>query len=454
MKLFFTSLLLFALSGLTFGAQNIYKDSVTGIVDKSAALIRIDKGKALLSEHKTREALLSFREAAMKDPYTWKAPFWISYCHYQLKNYGYAKQYALEAIAKGNEEVEAEVYDILGSSYHRLGQLDSAAIYYNKAITSLPKTRLKELNVELKLASCQYAKANMDTTKYLGHKVLGNVSTGLNEYRLMLAPDGKHAYFTARRANTIGGRMNPDDEEYFEDIYSCVWNDKTKIFDSVTNKIERINSGGFESFNWISPDGNRAVITFNNTATDDKKQTKSSDLYEVEFSKKGRWNTPKRIENNSINSGFFDGAATLTADGNTMYFVTDRKAEKRSTEIYVAHREGKSWGEAKSVGDSINTPMGETTPFITPDGRFLFFSSEGHNSFGGYDVFVCENTGSGWGTAINLGSQINTVNDDVHFVIYKDLKRAFISSVVVTGQKSSYDIFEIDYSSLLLPVKL
>lgn len=454
MKILATYLLVLLCSSAAFASKPVFKDSITGIVDRSAALVRIDKGKQLIIDHKVREALLSFREAAMKDPYSWKPSFWISYCHYQLKNYGYAKQYALEAIAKGKDDVESEVYDILGSAYHRLGELDSAEVYYTKAIALMPKARAKDLNVELKLATCQYAKAHLDTTKSLRKPMVGDVTTGYNEYRFMLTNGGKKAYFTGRRPNTTGGKMNPDDEEYFEDIYSCVWNESMQRFDSVTNKIERLNTAGFESFNWISPDGLRAVITFNNTATSDKKQTKGSDIYEVEFNKKGRWNAPKRIENKSINSGFFDGAATLTADGNTMYFVTDRKAEKRSTEIYVATRQGKSWGEAKSVGDSINTPMGETTPFISADGRFLFFSSEGHSGFGGFDVFVCENTGSGWGSAINLGSAVNTVNDDVHFVIYKDLMKAFVGNINISGQKSNYDIFEIDYSKLILPIKL
>lgn len=453
MKLVVSCILMVLASKVAF-SEGQYKDSITGIVDRSAALVRIDKGKALIAENKIREALLSFREAAIKDPYMWKAPFWISYCHYQLKNYGYAKQYAIEAIAIGKEDVESEVYDLLGSAYHRLGELDSAIANYSKAIALMPKARLKELNVPLKLASCQYAKANLDTTKSLRQPLTGDINSGYNEYRLILTADGKHGYFTARRPNTTGGRMNPDDEEYFEDIYSCVWNSELNRFDSITNKIERLNTKGFESFNWISPDGLRAIITYNNTATEDKKQTKSSDLYEVEFTKKGKWNSPKPIASKTVNSGFFDAAATVTADGNTMYFVTDRKAEKRSTDIYVVQRQGKTWGEAKPVGDSINTPQGETTPYITPDGRFLFFSSEGHTGFGGYDVFVCENLGNGWGSPINLGSQVNTVNDDVHFVVYKDLKRAFLSNIVVNGQKSSYDIFEIDYSKLLLPVKL
>ena len=72
----------------------------------------------------------------------------------------------------------------------------------------------------------------------------------------------------------------------------------------------------------------------------------SSDICEIKKNNKGNWNTPKIIKNKTINTSYFEGSATLTADGNTMYFVTDRKGEKKSTDIYVVHREGKSWGDA------------------------------------------------------------------------------------------------------------
>ncbi|MNR43463.1 hypothetical protein D3C85_1620840 [compost metagenome] len=73
---------------------------------------------------------------------------------------------------------------------------------------------------------------------------------------------------------------------------------------------------------------------------------------------------------------------------------------------------------------------------------------------GGLDVYVSENTGSGWTKAKNLGAAVNTVNDDSHFVIYKDLGKAFVSGLTISDKKSSIDIFEIDLSKLVLPVKL
>jgi len=430
-------------------------DSVTGIIDKSAALILIDQGKRMLSEGKVRDALIIFREAAVKDNLTWKAPYWISYCHYKLNNFGYARQYGEEAIRKGGEDVDKEIYDILGSSYHRIGSLDTAAMYYEKALAELPKARTRDLQVEKKMAECNYAATAMKAQTTQRVSMRGEVNSGFNEYAPLLTADGKHMYFTSRRGNTTGGKVNPDDQEYFEDIYTAEWNSSTQQWDSVTNNnVDRLNTNGFDAMSHLSPDGLHAVITMNNTATDAKKQTKSSDICEVEYTTKGKWTAAKPIANKSINTSFFEGAATVTADGNTMYFVSDRKGDKRSTEIYMVQKQGKKWGVAQVLSDSINTAGRETTPYITPDGRFLFFSSDGHKGMGGMDVYVCENTGTGWSTAMNLGAAVNSVNDDTHFRIYKELNKAVMAGFNIQGQKSSMDIYELELSKLTLPVKL
>lgn len=449
-------LLLFCLMVLsgTFYACTSPKDTVTGLIDKTAALAKIDQGKQLIADAKIREALIVFREAALKDPNTWKAPYWIAYCHYRLNNYGYARKYSEEAIEKGKADVDPEAYEILGSSLHRLGAIDSALVNYQIALTKLAPNRAKELNIKGKIENCAYA--SNELSKGIGKRtqLRGDVNSGFNEYAPILVNNGKVLYFTSRRANTTGGKMNPDDQEYFEDVYRAVWNDKNKMWDSVSNKVDRLNTDGFDALSWISKDGLSGIITHNNNATDAKNQTKSSDICEVTFTNKGKWTVAKPIVNKSINTSFFEGSASLTADGNTMYFVSDRKGDKRSTDIYVVERIGKKWGEALLLSDSVNTIGRETTPYITPDGRFLFFSSDGHTGMGGLDVFVSENTGTGWTKAKNLGASVNTVNNDTHFVLYKDLGKAFISGFNIEGQKSSMDIYEIDLSTIVFPIKM
>ena len=128
-----------------------------------------------------------------------------------------------------------------------------------------------------------------------------------------------------------------------------------------------------------------------------------------------------------------------------------RKGEKKLTDIYVVHRDGKSWGDAEPLPESINSEGRETTPYITPDGRYLFFSSDGHLGMGGLDIYVVENKGDGWGTPVNLGIGVNTVNNDSHFVYSIDENKAYISGYEIVGEKSSIDIYEIDMSTFVFP---
>lgn len=456
MKLFFSAVLFSFLATISHAANHtsIPVDTTTGVIDKSAALLLIDQGRQQILDGKVRDALITFRDAAQKDPNTWKAPFWIAYCHYKLNNFGYSRQYSIDAIKKGGTEVDPDIYDILGSSYHRLGELDSAQVYYQKTINSLSNSRIKDLRVNEKIAECAFAKNALEKGSNMRIPMRGDINTGYNDYCPLLTNNGNRMYFTSRRGNTTGGKMNPDDQEYFEDVYTAIWNETDQQWDSVSNEIERMNSDGFDALNWLSKDALFAVLTVNTTATDMKLQTKSSDICEIEFTKKGKWTAAKPIANKSINTSFFEGSATLTADGNTMYFVSDRKGDKRSTDIYMVQKIGKKWGEAKLLPDSINTLGRETTPFISPDGRFLFFSSDGHRGMGGLDVYVCENTGSGWSSPINLGATVNTVNDDTHFKVYKEWNKIVMSGINIAGQKSSYDIYEIDLSKVPMPVKL
>ncbi|OFZ08078.1 MAG: hypothetical protein A3D92_09475 [Bacteroidetes bacterium RIFCSPHIGHO2_02_FULL_44_7] len=427
-------------------------DSTTNIVDKSAAIYMIEEGKTMFSEGKIKDALQKFREAQVKDPYNWRSDYWISQCHYKLNNFGYALRYAKQALALGDDKVNDEIYFILAQTYHRLSNIDSALINYELANQFMPKIRSSVLLVDHHIEECKFAQVELlKAPNRQKVQVAGDVNSGYDDYGAILANDGKTIYFTSRRSNTTGGGMNPDDQTFFEDVYRATFDPELNEWESITNQLGKINSNGFDALNYLSPDGLSGVITLNTTASDAKETTRGSDLCEIKYSDKDTWNSPKLITNKTINTSFFEGSATLTADGNTMYFVSDRKGEKSSTDIYVAHRNGKSWGNAEALPMTVNTKGRETTPYITPDGRYLFFSSDGHVGLGGLDVYVVENLGNGWGTPVNLGYGINSVNNDTHFTYYPAVNRAFISGFEIVGDKSSIDIYEMDMSGFEYP---
>lgn len=444
--------LLFFLLFATSALHSQVSDSTTSLLNRSSALKMIDQGKVFIGEGKVREALIVFREASVKDPFQWKASYWIAFCHNQLGNFGYANQYAKETIKKAGTEVDVEIYEILATSFHQLNQLDSALYYYSNCKDKLSKVRYNQLRIDQKIANCEFAKkATNSENKRI--PLAANINSGADEYAPILTENGTNLYFTARRANSTGGMINAGDQDYLEDIYRATWNPQTRQWDSITNILPRLNTNGHDALNWIAPDGLTAVVTWNNVMTNDKKHTKSSDICEVEYTQKSSWTAPRIIANKTINTSFFEGSATLTADGNTMYFVSDRKGEKKSTDIYVVQKRGKTWGEASALPDSINTIGRETTPFISADGRFLFFSSDGHTGMGGMDIFVSEKTDRGWSKPVNLGPSINTVNDETHFSINFSTKKAFCAGVELIGLKSNYNCFEFDVNQLQLPFK-
>jgi len=421
-------------------------DTTSNIAEKSAAIYLIEEGKSLFMEGKVRDALTKFRDAAKKDVVSWKAPFWISRCHYEQHNYGYALAYAKSAILLNNNEIDKEVYEILSESYHRLGFLDSAIINYESGIAALSKARALELRLPLRLEQAKYAKEQMakNVTNARIH-LAGNVNSGYHDYTPVIYNGGKSMYFTSRRSNTTGGGQNPSDQQFFEDIYSAKWNADSKEWDSINNRLGRINGNGFESVSHISEDGLLAYITLNNSADNKAKiATRSSDIAEVKWTNQGQWSTPKLLDK-TVNSSFYDGNATLTADGMTMYFVSERNANAKMSDIYVSYKQGNKWSKPTALPAEINSKGRETTPFVTPDGRYLFFSSNGHTKgMGGYDVYVVERMGSSWGEVKNLGSAINTVNDDFGFKIYDALGKAYINGMELVGEKASLDIYEFN----------
>ncbi len=429
-------------------------DSTTSIVDKTAALYILEEGKTLYGEGKIKDALIKFRQAGVKDPNSWRAAYWVSLCHYHLNSYGYSLKYAKKAVQLGDDKVNKEVYFTLARAYHRLGNIDSALVNYEMAKEKLSKPRAKVLLVDLHIEECAFAKEELSKEPaYVKQRLEGAVNSGYDDYSAIVMDEGKTIYFVSRRSNTTGGGMNPDDQRFFEDVYKATWDEEMKEWENATNKLGKINTDGFDALNYISPDGLYGVMTVNSTATDAKTTTRGSDICELKMSNKGTWNSPRAIKNKTINTSFFEGAATLTADGNTMYFVTDRKGEKSSTDIYVATKNGKSWGDAKPLPMTVNTKGRETTPYITPDGRYLFFSSDGHVGMGGLDVYVVENLGDSWGTPINLGYGINSVNNDTHFTYSKELNKAYMSGYEIVGNKSSIDIYELDMTGFTIPTE-
>ncbi len=152
----------------------------------------------------------------------------------------------------------------------------------------------------------------------------------------------------------------------------------------------------------------------------------------------GSWNRIKKLGRN-INTRYYESHACISSDGKKLYFTSNRTGGEGGLDIYVSEREeGKNWGEAKNLGSAINTPYNENTPFISANDSILFFSSEGHSSIGGYDIFSSKLIGGVWKSPSNIGYPINTPDDDLFFNPLNNGSNAYYSMVKGYKEKDIY----------------
>ena len=126
--------------------------------------------------------------------------------------------------------------------------------------------------------------------------------------------------------------------------------------------------------------------------------------------------TPIVKLNKNINTKYYESHAAVSADGKRLYFTSNREGGQGELDIYVSEIDAAGdWGIPVNLGSNVNTSYNEDNPFITLNDSLLYFCSEGHNSIGGFDNYRCLLQGSGWGKPENLGSPLNSTDDDKFF---------------------------------------
>jgi hypothetical protein len=150
------------------------------------------------------------------------------------------------------------------------------------------------------------------------------------------------------------------------------------------------------------------------------------------------WTPIKKLHKN-INTKFYESHASISSDGKKLYFTSNREGGYGNLDIYVSEMDASGdWGPAINLGDTINTPFHEDTPFITENDSILYFSSEGHSSMGGFDIFKSQRLATGWQTPENLGFPINTTDDDKFLQPSNDGKNGYYSMTTNYKEKGIF----------------
>ncbi|MFK8038420.1 MAG: CDC27 family protein [Crocinitomicaceae bacterium] len=427
-------------------------DSTLSLVKKAEVRILISDGRKFYNTDNYRSALVKFREALTISKTNAEANYWVAECHLGLNNFDVALKYAKKAEAL-DTEVEEELYYVLGLAHHKLGHFSEAINDYRNSTSRIAKSRIRELRIYDKIEECERGLRDSKSPLDIQITTLdASVNSKHDDYGAVLSNDGKSIFFSSRKAQNTGGGFSSGDSKYFSDIFISDWDDKTEKWLACNNldkRIKQLNTEGFDDIAFLSHDGLSLYLSINTEGImDTKVNTQSTDIFVSKLDKDNNWSNPKPI-GKSINSIGFEASPSFTADGNTMYFVSERISGEGKADIWTAKLEKGRWSKPENVGKTINTPYQETTVFVSENGEYLFFSSDGHKGYGGYDVYVSKNINGEWSEPVNLGFPINNVTDETHFVYYPKYQKGYYSklSTKENGGFGYRDIFEINLSN-------
>jgi outer membrane protein OmpA-like peptidoglycan-associated protein/tetratricopeptide (TPR) repeat protein len=350
-----------------------------------------------------------------------KARIGICYLHteFRLKALPY-----LEGAKKGGYTKDhLDFY--LGRAYHLNHRFDEAIESYGASLKTFHPQKEQDLK---KIKAAQRA---IDMCRN-GNELLKNpidvkienigskINSPYSDYAPVISADETVLIFTSRRPGTTGGKKDPTNQ-FFEDIYIST-KDSAGLWSSPANIGTNINTAGHDASLGLSPDGQELFVY---------KNEGNGDVY-ISTLDGNKWSIPKKMPLSINDPKSWESSASINSEENILFFSSNRPGGLGGLDIYVTKKlPNKQWGPAKNLGPRINTPYDDDAPLIHPDNKTLYFSSKGHNTMGGFDIFTIQynSKNDSLFDLRNAGYPINTADDDIFFVWSADGTRAYFSSL-------------------------
>jgi len=334
----------------------------------------------------------------------------------------------------------------LGKAYAVNYKFDEAVKSFNMFLTMGAKEDAEEISAaNMMIRNCNNAKEILaDTIK---ENVIENVGFPVNsqysEYVPVISADESVMIFTYRGIKSTGAieKESEASTSYDEDV--VVSYKKNGEWTEPTSIGININTKEHDAAIALSVDGQTLFIY---------KSDGGGDIYMSQL--KGEdWSRPKKLTGDVNKNDSWEGSCSLSANGKTLYFSSDRENGFGGRDLYKATLQSdNSWGNVENLGMNINTAFNDDAPFIHPDNRTLYFSSQGHTSIGGYDIFSSNKDDYGsFSPPKNLGYPINTINDNRYFVLAADGKTGYYSGGG-KGSLGEQDIYKILTGKIEKPV--
>lgn len=339
-------------------------------------------------------------------------------------------------------KVNEEILFFLGKAYHYSEKFDSAILFYDRYNRILARSMnlnksIKIDEVNRKIFECRNAVIYMSKPVDVAITLLGStINSEYPDYAPTISEDETEMVFTTRRPEENLNVKVAVDHEYYEEIFHSQkingeWQPAKNIGPPLNNNFHN------SSVN-LSPDGTEMILYHDSNG---------GDLFISSRDQAQSWSAPKSLD--GINTQYLENSASLTEDDKHIYFTSNRPGGYGGTDIYYAELANNGrWVNVKNLGPEVNTEKDEDGVFISANGKHLYYSSNGLAGMGDLDIYrsAYDPVTSEWSEPINLGYPINSVENDIYFVLNADEKFAYISSAR-SENVGEQDIYKIDMTN-------
>lgn len=368
----------------------------------------------------------------------------LGVCNYEIKKYrAGAKKYFERSSAQAFPETDY----YLGLLCHLQSDFEKALNHYHAYLKNKEERDHTNKEVEDLIEKCHNAEFfRSNPNRGVRIENAGSViNTTYAEYAPLIPAEENFVIFTSRRKNPIYQNMDPLGD-FFEDIY--VSYRKDSVWQPPLMLDTSINKAYHDAATGISADGEK-LLSYH-TSPDHV----HGHIYESRLIN-GTWSLPELLHANVNSEDFIETSACYSPDGDMIFFSSNRPGGYGGKDLYsVKKLPNGEWAMPFNLGPTINTEYNEDAPFVHPTNNILFFSSEGHKNMGGYDVFkTTYDEKENFTTPENLGYPINTIDDDIFFVLNTDASRGWFSSKR-EGGLGSYDIYTASFEENNIPLSV
>jgi len=425
------------------GFSSVAQNTKNSVFDNASIEIKKFNAKQAYNSGDLTTALKLYSEILTAKPQDAEISFHIGECYQDQGDYDQAVN-NFEKAEKEDPNCDDDLHIKLGQAYLQLEQVDNALKEmetYKKKFADSPK-KLADNEIEHYIKQCENAKQMMASPVKVTVVNLGEtVNTSYDEKSPSITADGKTLIFTSQRPLMMS-KSGQGEMELIDNVYSSAWDSakgKWNLSYPVTGDVNE--AYGKTACSSISPDGTQMFLYKNNNTS-----ALGGDIYVAKKSHAGKWSQPVSL-GSPVNTSYYEDCACLSPDGSTLYFISEKPGGYGSADIYTSSKLSKTeWAPPVNIGPTINSKYDEGGLSMAPDGKTLFFSSNGDGSMGSYDIFKSVMSDSGkWRKPVNLGYPINTVSTDVSLTMSADCKTAYFASNR-KGGVGGRDIYMVDLS--------